>query len=47
MKSYETAFEEVAESHPVPPVIVGITDHEAGEHEEEIYRYMAVVQGRD
>ena len=42
MQSDKAALEEASDSHLVPAVVVGVSDHEAGKDEEEIYGKVAV-----
>lgn len=39
----KSSFEEACQTHPVPSVIVSISDDESREHEEKINRKIAVV----
>ena len=44
LQAYEAAFEEVAEAHFAPSVVVCVADYKAREYEEEINCNMSVVQ---
>ena len=43
MQADDTAFEESADTHPVPAVIIGITDYKARKHKEKVDGKIAVV----
>lgn len=43
MKSHKTSLEELPCAHPAPPVIIGITGHEAAEDKEEVDSEIAVI----
>ena len=43
MQADDTAFEESADTHPVPTVIIGITDYKARKHKEEVDGKIAVI----
>ena len=45
MQPYEPSFEESANGHFPPPVIVGIADHESRKDEEKVNGEIAVRQG--
>ena len=44
MQTCQAALEEATEAHLAPSVIVGISDHETGQNEEEIHCKIAVIE---
>ena len=44
MQAYETTFEETADAHLSPTVIIGITDDKTREDEEKVNSYVSVVK---
>lgn len=43
MQTDDAAFEKRPQSHTVPTVVVGITDNKTGQHKEEVYGQIAMI----